>query len=295
MSFSGMVKEELSRHIGSGRHCRIAELAAIFTFCGSLEAGTDGRKSLRIQTENEALSRKGFTLLQKTFNIETDVSNSRIDRFRKGNLYCISIIDQFLVKEILDSAKLEFSGVSGGMPLVSNSIVYQRDCCKRAFVRGAFLSAGSISDPQKGYHFEIVCPSQEISGQLQEIIHSFHIDAKMVLRKKSYVLYVKEGAQIVRNSVNRKVNCETANINKTVNAAVKQIEDIRLLEEKVGLESLNEGLEEIARLRLQYPEATLKELGFMLNPQVGKSGVNHRLRKLSLLADDLRENKEELL
>ena len=105
MSFSGMVKEELSRHIGSGRHCRIAELAAIFTFCGSLEAGTDGKKSLRIQTENEALSRKGFTLLQKTFNIETDVSNSRIDRFRKGNLYCISIIDQFLVKEILDSAK----------------------------------------------------------------------------------------------------------------------------------------------------------------------------------------------
>ena len=304
MSFSGMVKEELSRHIGSGRHCRIAELAAIFTFCGSLEAGTDGKKSLRIQTENEALSRKGFTLLQKTFNIETDVSNSRIDCFRK---------------EILDSAKLEFSGVSGGMPLVSNSIVYQRDCCKRAFVRGAFLSAGSISDPQKGYHFEIVCPSREISGQLQEIIHSFHIDAKIVLRKKSYVLYVKEGAQIVdmlaimeanvalmdlenirilkemRNSVNRKVNCETANINKTVNAAVKQIEDIRLLEEKVGLESLNEGLEEIARLRLQYPEATLKELGLMLNPQVGKSGVNHRLRKLSLLADDLRENKEELL
>ncbi len=99
----------------------------------------------------------------------------------------------------------------------------------------------------------------------------------------------------MRNSVNRKVNCETANINKTVNAAVKQIEDIRLLEEKVGLESLSEGLEEIARLRLQYPEATLKELGLMLNPQVGKSGVNHRLRKLSLLADDLRENKEELL
>ena len=237
---------------------------------------------------------------------------------RKGNTPAGMHIS-IMVKEILDSAKLEFSGVSGGMPLVSNSIVYQRDCCKRAFVRGAFLSAGSISDPQKGYHFEIVCPSREISGQLQEIIHSFHIDAKIVLRKKSYVLYVKEGAQIVdmlaimeanvalmdlenirilkemRNSVNRKVNCETANINKTVNAAVKQIEDIRLLEEKVGLESLNEGLEEIARLRLQYPEATLKELGLMLNPQVGKSGVNHRLRKLSLLADDLRENKEELL
>ncbi len=319
MSFSGMVKEELSRHVGSGRHCRIAELAAIFTFCGSLYTEADGKYLLRIQTENEALSRKSFTLLQKTFNIETDVSNSRIDCSRKGNLFSISIIDQDFIKEILDSVKLEASGVSGGMPLVSDSIVHQRDCCKRAFVRGAFLSAGSISDPQKGYHFEIVCPSQEIGMQLQEIIRSFHIDAKIVLRKKSYVLYVKEGAQIVdmlaimeanvalmdlenirilkemRNSVNRKVNCETANINKTVNAAVKQIEDIRLLEERVGLESLNEGLEEIARLRLQYPEATLKELGMMLNPQVGKSGVNHRLRKLSLLADDLRENKEELL
>ena len=133
------------------------------------------------------------------------------------------------------------------------------------------------------------------------------------------VRYVKEGAQIVdilavmeanvalmdlenirilkemRNSVNRKVNCETANINKTVNAAVKQVEDIRLIERKAGFESLSEGLEEIARLRLQYPEATLKELGMMLNPQVGKSGVNHRLRKLSMIAEELRGDEEELL
>ncbi len=319
MSFSGMVKEELIRHIGSGRHCKIAELAAIFTFCGSLDRDMDGKISLHIQTENEALARKGFTLLQKTFNIETDVSNSQSSYFSRGNLYCIAVTDSVKVREILDCTKLEAAGEGVKMLRVGNSVLLQRDCCKRAFIRGAFLSAGSISDPQKGYHFEIVCPDEETGRQLQEIIRSFHIDAKIVLRKRSYVLYVKEGAQIVdmlaimeanvalmdlenirilkemRNSVNRKVNCETANINKTVNAAVKQIEDIRLLEEKVGLESLNEGLEEIARLRLQYPEATLKELGLMLNPQVGKSGVNHRLRKLSLLADDLRENKEELL
>ena len=99
----------------------------------------------------------------------------------------------------------------------------------------------------------------------------------------------------MRNTVNRRVNCETANINKTVNAAVKQMEDIKLIEKKTGLENLNEGLAEIARLRLQYPEATLKELGMMLNPQVGKSGVNHRLRKLSEIANEMRENKEELL
>ena len=145
------------------------------------------------------------------------------------------------------------------------------------------------------------------------------MDARIVQRKKSYVVYVKEGAQIVdllglmgasravmelenirilkemRNSVNRQVNCETANINKTVNAAVKQIEDIRYIERVKGFESLRDNLAEIAGLRLQYPEATLKELGMMLNPQVGKSGVNHRLRKLGVIADELRENEEELL
>jgi DNA-binding protein WhiA len=176
-----------------------------------------------------------------------------------------------------------------------------------------------MSDPQKSYHFEIVCQEERKANQLQSVIRSFEIDAKIVQRKKSYVVYVKEGAQIVdmlaimeagnslmdlenirivkevRNSVNRKVNCETANINKTVNAAVKQIADIELIRQRVGFQSLNEGLAQIAQFRLQYPEATLKELGMMLTPQVGKSGVNHRLRKLSVLADELRGNKEELL
>ena len=229
----------------------------------------------------------------------------------------VEITRQRQVEEVMQAAKL-LAG-SGELNIQENSLTLQQSCCKRAFVRGAFLSSGSISDPRKGYHFEIVCADERKAQLLQEIIRSFHIDAKTVLRKKSYVVYVKEGAQIVdmlaimeanvalmdlenirilkemRNSVNRKVNCETANINKTVNAAVKQIEDIKLIEEIMGFERLNEGLAQTARLRLQYPEATLRELGLMLSPQVGKSGVNHRLRKLSVLADELRENKEELL
>lgn len=319
MSFSGMVKEELSKRMATARHCQIAELAAIISFCGRMEVLPEGRSELRIQTENEAVARKCFTILKKTFNIETDISLRESSYLKKCSVYCISLTDPTEVRELQEAAKLSAEEKAGGMLKVCNSIVYQRNCCKRAFIRGAFLSSGSISDPQKGYHFEIVCTDEEKARQLQEIIRSFRIDAKIVLRKKSYVVYVKEGAQIVdmlaimeanvalmdlenirilkemRNSVNRKVNCETANINKTVNAAVKQIEDIRLIEETVGFQSLNEGLEEVARLRLQYPEATLKELGMMLNPQVGKSGVNHRLRKLSTLADELRENKEELL
>ena len=319
MSFSGMVKEELSKQIGAARHCRIAELAAILCACGHMEHSPEGEIILRIHTENEAVARKCFTLLQKTFNIETAITVHESGNPKRGSVYLMEIRDSKQIDTLICGTKVFADGNTGGMFLQSNSLVTQKDCCKRAFIRGAFLSSGSISDPEKGYHFEIVYPVEEKAKQLQEIIRSFHIDAKIVLRKKSYVVYVKEGAQIVdmlaimeanvalmnlenirilkemRNSVNRKVNCETANINKTVNAAVKQMEDIKLIQRTRGFQSLNEGLAQIAELRLQYPEATLKELGLMLNPQVGKSGVNHRLRKLSALADELRENKEELL
>lgn len=313
MSFSGMVKEELSRQISTARHCRIAETAALLSACGKMEHG----QKLRFQTENLSVVRKYFTLLQKTFNIETEIS-IRDNRYTKrGRVYYVELDSEKLIQAVLQGTKL--SPKEDGTLIFLSSLITQQSCCKRAFIRGTFLASGSISDPEKGYHFEIVCADENKARQLQDIIRSFQIDAKIVLRKKSHVVYVKEGSQIVdmlaimeanvalmnlenirivkemRNSVNRKVNCETANINKTVSAAVKQIEDIRLIESQVGFGKLNDSLAEIAELRLQYPEATLKELGMMLTPQVGKSGVNHRLRKLSEIADDLRENKEELL
>ena len=200
-----------------------------------------------------------------------------------------------------------------------NPIVVQQPCCRRAFIRGAFLAAGSMSDPEKSYHFEIVCAAEAMAEQVKELICSFEMDAKIVRRKKVYVVYVKEGSQIVdilnimeahvslmelenvrilkemRNTVNRKVNCETANINKTVSAAVKQVEDITYLRDTIGFEKLSEGLEEIALARLSHPEASLKELGELLSPPVGKSGVNHRLRKLSELAEKVRQEQGGLL
>ena len=149
MSFSGMVKEELSRHIGSGRHCRIAELAAIFTFCGSLEAGTDGRKSLRIQTENEALSRKGFTLLQKTFNIETKIFVRENSHLKRVKVYTIEITDPEEIQVIFQALRLVTNSIDPGTLVLSDMLVVQQNCCKRAFIRGAFLASGSISDPEK--------------------------------------------------------------------------------------------------------------------------------------------------
>lgn len=196
------------------------------------------------------------------------------------------------------------------------NVVIQQSCCRRAFIRGAFLASGSLSDPEKFYHFEIVCATEEKAKQLQGIIATFDLEAKIVKRKRYYIVYIKEGSQIVdilnvmeapvalmelenirilkdmRNSVNRQVNCETANINKTVSAAVKQIEDIEYIRDTIGLENLPENLEEIARERVERPEATLKELGEALDPPVGKSGVNHRLRKLCDIAEQLRDRSE---
>lgn len=317
MSFSSQVKEELSRQMSSARHCQIAEIAAILSLCGRIHIDENENYSIRIHTENVAVARKYFTLLKKAFNIRTDISIRRNAFLKKNRTYSVMIRKHEDAVRVLKAAKLvdEHGEIGENLSVVRN-LVIQNPCCRRAFIRGAFLAAGSISDPEKFYHFEIACTSMEKAKQLQEVISTFSIDAKIVVRKKYYVVYIKEGSQIVellglmeanvalmnlenirilkemRNSVNRQVNCETANINKTVSAAVKQLGDITYIRDTVGLDYLPEALAEIARIRLEMPDATLKELGESLSPPVGKSGVNHRLRKISTIAETLREERE---
>ena len=310
MSFSSEVKEELSEQIASGRHCRLAETAAILSLCGKIVITENDRYCVKIQTENLAVARKYFTLLRKTFNIRAEVS---VRKSREVRFYSVIVSKDPEARRLLGETCLldEDGNVSECMSPMHHRLLRQ-NCCRRAF-----LAVGSVSDPEKSYHFEIVWTAPEKARQLQELLASYDVDAKVVLRKRHYVVYIKEGSQIVellglmgahislmqlenvrivkemRNSVNRKVNCETANLNKTVSAAVRQAEDIRYIQEKIGLDKLPMDLEETARLRLEHTEASLKELGDMLSPKVGKSGVNHRLRKLSQIADDLREGKEE--
>ena len=316
MSFSGKVKEELAGQLSLARHCQVAELAALLCGCGRVEKMSDGNRKLWIQTENEAVARKSFTLLRKTFNIETAIVIREGSHLKRGKVYLVEVADPVRTEEVLQGTKLSVDNETGLLEM-DNSLVVQMSCCKRAFIRGTFLSSGSISDPERSYHFEIVCTAEAKAHQLQDIIKTFGMEAKIVMRKKYYVVYIKEGSQIadilkvmeapislmelenirilkeMRGSVNRQVNCETANINKTVSAAVKQIEDIVYIRDTIGFEGLPENLEEIAKARLERPEATLKELGEGLDPPVGKSGVNHRLRKLSILAADLKEKRSE--
>lgn len=313
MSFSSKLKEELSRQISPARHCQIAEMAAIISLCGKIMISEDDRYTIKIHTENVAVARKYFTLLKKTFNISTDVSIRRNAYLNKNRTYTVTIREHEDAFRVLHAVKLlDENGEVGENLNVVQNVVIQQSCCRRAFIRGAFLSSGSISDPEKFYHFEIVCATEEKAEQLKNIIATFDLEAKIVKRKRYYVAYIKEGNQIVdilnvmeapitlmelenirilkdmRNSVNRQVNCETANINKTVSAAVKQIEDIEYIRDTIGLDDLPDNLREVARERLERPESTLKELGEALDPPVGKSGVNHRLRKLCDLAGRLR-------
>lgn len=313
MSFSREIKEEIGRHISNARHCRIAETAALLSVCGRFVRQGNTIKAILFQTENTIVARKYFTLLRKTFNINTEILIRRNMTMKKSVTYLLIVKRQQEVKILFQATKLLLEDESQERGLLVDQLIVQNTCCKRAFIRGIFLAAGSISDPEKTYHFEVVLPDLRRAQQLQEIINSFAIDAKIVMRKRYYVVYVKEGSLIVdilnimeahvalmnfenvrilkemRNSINRQVNCEAANITKTVKAASKQIDDIIFIRDTIGFHNIAVGLEEIATLRISYPEATLKELGAMLNPPIGKSGVNHRLKKLCCIADGLRQ------
>lgn len=302
MSFSGQIKEELAQVISSPRHCQLAELAALVQFCGHIEE--DG--SLLVQSENPLVIRKCFTLLKKTFKIEA-VAKSQMQT-QNYRLF-VTGEDAF---RILEALKICDTAGHLMMRHLTDPVLIKNSCCKRAYLRGCYMAVGSMSDPYKSYHLELVCGLQAQAEQLLKILHDFSLDAKMIVRKKYYVVYMKEGENIadflniteahkalmefentriykgMRNMVNRKVNCEAANITKTVNAATRQVEDIRLIREKKGLEGLPEPLRQMAYVRLENPQASLGELGKLLDPPVGKSGVNHRLRKLGELAKELK-------
>lgn len=298
MSFSQEVKQEISERVPQSRKACLSYLSAMFRQCGKRNGLEENRPGIQFQTENLQAAKICFTLLKKTFNIYPDICV----RQTHADIYILRIcgVDALTVSEELF--------LDDNTDRADRMDAEER----RAYIAGSFMCSGSMSDPSGSYHFEIVCMTEDHAQFIKRLIETFDIDGKIVLRKKYYVVYIKEGSQIVdilnvmeahvslmnmenlrivkdvRNSVNRRVNCETANISKTVSAAVRQVEDIKYIQKAGHLSSLNEALRQMAEVRLEYPELPLKELGGMLDPPVGKSGVNHRLRKLSEIAEDLR-------
>jgi len=309
MSFSTDVRAELARITPAKPCCRRAELAALLLLNGSLIRAEE--TILQVELDNAATARKVFLLIKEELGLQPAVSMQQRKRFRKTRVYLVKAVIMPGQENILSN--LELTEENGLIKRQARWRLLTRTCCKRAFLRGVFLSRGSINRPEGEYHLELILPEPDMALEMMKIMSKLDLEARQVERKNTQVLYLKEsdkiadflltiGANIalldfenariiksMRNSVNRQVNCETANLAKTVDASVRQIELIERIIALRGWEYLPSHLRDLAQLRVEYPDAPLKELGEMLNPPLSKSGAAHRMRRLEELADALLE------
>ncbi|MDU1412170.1 MAG: DNA-binding protein WhiA [Clostridium sp.] len=313
MSFSLKVKNEVCRTGELSKAEIMAQLSAIMKSSGTIGFGFNRAVTFKVITENPAIARWIFKSLKDSFDIHSKLLVKKSNSLKKNNIYMVLIPEDVDVRGLLEQLGIvEREGLFNINYGIPEDIISDEES-KRAYIRGAFLGGGSISNPEKTYHLEFVTHDHDYATALSKLINSYKLNSKVIQRKNSFVIYLKEGEQIVdllniigahsallelenirimkemRNNVNRIVNCETANLSKTVNAAVRQVESIKLIESEIGLDRLPKNLKEVARLRLAYPDESLKELGAMLNPPVGKSGINHRLRRIEKIADELRK------
>lgn len=300
MSFSNDVKNELSRIETNDPCCDKAELLGLLRMSGAIII-RGSNVGIHFSTENAALARRVLQLLKSNYQVQTEVVITRSRRLKKNNRYQVRVIPAPQVSKAL--TELQLLSVESDLknPLLNNH------CCKRTFLRGAFLGGGSISRPSSDYHLEMVTGNEDFAHSIIKVMHSFSLKAKLTDRKNDFIVYLKDGESItkflsvigahnsmmdfenvrivkeMRNNVNRVVNCETANLNKVVKAAVRQINCIKYIEQHLGLNQLPQALQDTARLRLKYPDASLNEL-VEYSGGIGKSGINHRLKKLQEMA-----------
>ncbi|MFZ4450946.1 DNA-binding protein WhiA [Salibacterium aidingense] len=312
-SFAAMTKKELTQ-FESEDCCAKAELAALIRMNGVISF-SDGKLILDVSTENAAIARRIYKLIKRVYaDIAVELMVRKKMRLKKNNVYLVRIVEES--RDLLRDLSIMEDGYRF-IRTISRDIL-KDTCCKRAYLRGAFLAGGSVNHPEtSSYHLEIFSLYEEHNRALRDLLQEFELSSKSLERKKGFILYIKESEKIteflnvigahqallyfedvrimkdMRNSVNRLVNCETANLNKTVGAALRQVENIQLVANKIGLEQLPDKVREMAELRVKYQDVTLKELGEMVpSGPVGKSGVNHRLRKIDQLAEKIRNGED---
>lgn len=317
MSFSSEVKEELSR-LSSNTCCQKAELSSLIRMAGAIRIiGGQSGAFLQIQTVHAPTARRIFKLLKKHFHSPAEIAVKRNNFLKDRSMYII-LLNLKEAEPLL--AELGIIAADKGSLTLQKGIdlkLLKNSCCKKAYLRGAFLGSGSISDPKGPYHLEFVTSDRVLADAIMNLINSLGLNSKVAERKNNYMVYLKDGDQIadmlgimgahngllhfedirvlkgMRNSVNRIVNCETANINKTIDTSVRQIEAINYIIDHNKFDELPKNLKEIAEYRLEYPDFSLKELGQMLNPVLTKSGVSYRLKKIEKIAKKLQSKKGE--
>lgn len=294
MAFSDDTRNELARVIPSARCCRLAELGAMYDLTGFLLGAQN--QYLDFNNSSPLVARKILILLKGLYpDLPTQVLVVKA-RSRRAQVCTIRVLGSTWAGQVYQDFK--------DQNVLDESGILRKKCCRRAYLRGAFLSSGSITNPERTYHLEISTEQTMLAEKILNIISSLGLEAGITQRKGSLVVYMKDGGQIVhllnlmgahnallrfenvrvlkdmRNQINRLVNCETANVDKTVKAAVDQLEDIRLIDEVIGLEELPMKLQDLANVRLENPYASLQELGELMTPSMSKSGVNYRLRQI---------------
>lgn len=308
MSFASETKKELT-NIEVKDCCAKAELSALIRMNGSL-AFSNRSLVVDVQTENAAIARRIYTLIKRSYFVQVELLVRKKMRLKKNNVYIVRLKEQ--ARDILEDLQILGEGFTFVHDISAKLV--QKKCCKRSYLRGAFLAGGSVNNPEtSSYHLEVFSLYHEHNEALRELMNSFGLNSKTLERKKGFITYIKEAEKItefltiigahsallrfedvrivrdMRNSVNRLVNCETANLNKTIGAALRQVENIKFIERSVGLQVLPEKLREIAELRVNYQDVTLAELGEMVQgTKISKSGINHRLRKIDDIAEKLR-------
>lgn len=307
MSFSSETKDEICTNSEVRDCCIIAELTAITLICGNLSISSTGVR-IKYNTESMTVAKRIYDTVTHVLKLAAGVE-IKDNLLKKRHSYSIIVEDARLLLCVL--------GLEGNLltDAVPPGEMLENECCRAAILRGAFLGGGTVSNPKKNYHAELVTNAEAFARFLADILQKSGVRAKIIHRRQNFVVYLNEGDGIaallamigahsrvltfenvrvlkeMRNNVNRAVNCETANINKTVNAAMTQIANIRRIDRTIGLENLRESLREAAELRLSYPESTLGELCELCGAT--KSGMNHRLRKLNAIAQDLGETPHQ--
>ncbi len=313
MSYAANTKSKLVKAVSVSELAEKALVSAIIRTAGELKLGNAGQLAFIIVTENAAVARFVLAELKNKYQLDVDLIIKRNRSLKKHNIYEVQAsAARAFFKEmgILDTR--------GGLAIVNDipPFVYQSEDSMRAYLKGLFLGCGSISDPEVDYHFELLAQTESFGKKIINLMEHFNLRPKMIKRKNNYVIYLKESQQIVdvlsvigafnallnyenirvvksvRNRTNRMVNCDTANLKKMMKTAERQNAAIDLIEHEMGLSSLSEALLEVALLRRDYPEMSLSELGQMLTPPISKSGVNHRLKKIELIAQELKEGKD---
>lgn len=308
MSFASETKKELTT-IEIKDCCSKSELSSLIRMNGSLSIA-NRQFIVDVVTENAAIARRIYVLIKRVYDVDVELLVRKKMRLKKNNVYIVRIKEE--AKHILNDLYITGEGFTFTNEIAKELIA--KKCCKRSYLRGAFLAGGSVNNPEtSSYHLEIFSLYKEHTEEICRLMNEFGLNAKTLERRKGYITYLKEAEKIteflnvvgahsallrfedirivrdMRNSVNRLVNCETANLNKTISAAFRQIENIRYIQNSVGLDILPPKLREIAELRVAYEDVTLKELGEMVSSgAISKSGINHRLRKIDEIADKLR-------